>query len=432
MSDLTRPAAEDIDRLHDENSGGSNSDGRRIDLLTQLILGPGAKLAAFDPECRLAVCNTLVNLLSHNVFMKSLITADLVHSFLNMAYANSRNSSQIDPDLDDDPEAKANLLQCRRAILKTLYSVCALSEFPTAYPLNTKLVRDCIASVRKRHLANMQYDAKDGGELPPLSGAFVILTSLTQSEQIARSLVEDHEIYQGLSELLHTVNDPDVLYLAINLIGRLALPVPNKPVLLQHGLLEAMRRFFANDTTPTVQREAIIAARRLMAGSPQSLTVICDRNPFRTMDQAAQDSELAAALALSRRTDDGSLKLEVGRLAIEVCRLLWASADGRPEEAENDFNSAVGPCGQAFADAIAFVILHGEHPGVRAEGWFGFAMMSIWTLGRDLITNCLKGEEMLADVRNVVASGGGPAYQNLRLVLAKMNAVPVRTLTSNP
>jgi hypothetical protein len=32
---------------------------------------------------------------------------------------------------------------------------------------------------------------------------------------------------------------------------------------------------------------------------------------------------------------------------------------------------------------------------------------------------------MLAEVKKVVASGGGPAYQNLRVLLAKMDALPV-------
>jgi hypothetical protein len=343
-----------------------------------------------------------------------------------MAYSNPPESSHENAELEEDSEADANLLQCRRGVLKILYSICALPEFAQAYSLNTELVKDCLTSVRELHLANTKYDAKYDGELLPLSGACVILTSLTQSEQVARSLVEEHRIHERLSELLHTIDDQDILYPAINFVGRLSLPAPNKPALLETGLLGAMSRFFANDVTPKVQREAIIATRRLVTRTPQALAIIRVTSIARTIDQAAQDSDLAAALALSRRTDDASLKLEIGRLAIEVCRLLWASEDGRPEDAEGDFNSAVGPCGQAFADAIAFVILHGEHPGARGEGWFGFAMMSVWSAGRDLIKNCLNREDILAEVKKVVALGGGPSYQNLRLVLAKMNAVPVR------
>jgi hypothetical protein len=339
-----------------------------------------------------------------------------------MLYPNPSESSQVEPELDEDPEEEASLLRCQKDVLKTLYSICALPEFASAYSLNTELVKVCLKSVRELRLVNV----KDNEELPSLSCALVILTSLTQSEQIARSLVEEHGIHECLPELLHVINDQDILYPAINLIGRLALPVPNKATLVEHGLLGEMQHFFANDTTPTVQREAVIAIRRLATGSPHTLAVITATNRPRAADLAAQDSELAAALALFRRTDDASLKLEIGRLAIEVCRLLWASADGMPEEAEADFNSTVGPCGQTFVEAIAFVILHGDHPGVCGEGWFGFAMVSIWTVGRELINNCLSREDMLAEVTKVVASGSGPCYQNLQLVLAKMNAVPVR------
>ena len=155
--------------------------------MTQLMLGPGSRLAASNTECRLALCNTVINLLSQQNFKKSLIVGNLVQSFLSMAYPYPPESSRVDPDLDEDAEAESNLLQCRQGVLKALYSICAMPEFTTAYPLGTELVTDCVASVREPHLANTKYDAKYDGELVPLSGACVILTSLTQSEQIARS-----------------------------------------------------------------------------------------------------------------------------------------------------------------------------------------------------------------------------------------------------
>ena len=394
--------------------------------MTQLVLGPGSRLAASDTECRLSVCNTLTNLLSHDIYRKSLIVGNLVRSLLSMAYPHPPKSLQVDPELDEDPQGEANLLLCRQEGLKALYSICAMPDFAKAYPLSTELVKDCLASVREPHLVDTQYGAIYDGELLPMSAACVILASLTQSEHIARALVAEHKIHERLSDLLRSIDDQDVLYPAINFIGRLALPAQNKTTLFECGLLGAMCRFLELDTAPNVQREAVIAVRRLVTGSPQALAFIQTNNPFRSIDLVTKDSELAAALALFRRTDDGALRLEIGRLAVEVCRILWAFADGKPEEAEEHFNTTVGPCRQAFADAVAFVILHGEDPGARGEGWFGFAMMCIWSAGRDLINNCLSGEDMLAEVKKVVASGGGPAYQNLRVVLAKMNALPVR------
>jgi hypothetical protein len=389
------------------------------------MLGPGSRLAASNTECRLALCNTLINLLSHEIFRKSLIVGNLVRPFLSMAYPRPPESPQADPGLDEDAEAEANLLQCRQGVLKALYSICATPEFTTAYPPSTELVKDCLTSVRQPHLANTKYRAEYNGELPPLSGACVILTSLTQSEQIARLLVEDHMVHEHLPELLHNVDDQDILYPAINFVGRLALPASNKQILVQHGLLGAMRRFFAQDTTPSVQREAAIAVRRMVTDSPEVLAIACGQGTTPSMDLTAKDDELAAALALLQRTDDASLQLEIGRLAIEICRIIWKSARGRPEDAEENFSTTVGSYGQAFGDAIAFVILRGENPGARGEGWFGFAMMSVWTTGRALIRTCLNREAMLAEVKKVVTSGGGPAYQNLRVLLAKMDTLPV-------
>jgi hypothetical protein len=417
---------QDLNGLPVGNSDDGDPDRGRIGLLTQLMFGPGSRLAASNTECRLAVCNTLTNLLSHEIFRKSLIFGNLVRPFLSMAYPYPPESSRAGPELDEDAEAESNLLQCRQGILKALYSICAMPEFTTAYPLGTELVTDCLISVREPHLANTKYDAKyDDGELLPLSGACVILTSLTQSEQIARSLVEDHRVHERLPELLHNIDDQDILYPAINFVGRLALPAANKPILVQHGLLGAMRRFFAQDATPSAQREAAIAVRRMVTGSPEVLTITRRQGANPGIDPAAKDNELVAALALFQRTDDASLQLEVGRLAIEICRIVWKSADGRPENAEENFSATVGSYGQSFGDAIAFIILHGENPGARGEGWFGFAMMSVWVTGRALIRNCLNREAMLAEVKKVVALGGGPAYQNLRVLLTKMDTLPV-------
>jgi hypothetical protein len=389
------------------------------------MLGPGSRLAASSTECRLAVCNTLINLLSDESFRKCLIAGNLVRPFLSMAYPYPPESLHVDPGLDEDAEAEANLLQCRQGVLKALYSLCAMPEFATAYSLDTELVKDCLVSVRQSHLANTKYDAQCDGELLPLSGACVILASLTQSERIARSLVEDHRVHERLPELLHNIDDQDILYPAISFAARLALPAANKPVLVQYGLIGAMHRFFTHDTTPSVQREAVIAVRRMVTGSAEVLAVTHGQGAHPGMDPAAKDNELVAALALLQRTDDASLQLEIGRLAIEICRIVWKSADGRPEDAEVKFSTTVGSYGPSFGDAIAFVVLHGENPGARGEGWFGFAMMSVWATGRALIRDCLSRDAMLAEVGKVVASGGGPAYQNLRVLLANVGALSV-------
>jgi len=226
-------------------------------------------------------------------------------------------------------------------------------------------------------------------------------------------------------------NDSDVLYPAVNFAGRLALPSSNKTMLVDFGLLGAMRRFFDQDTTPSIQREAVIAVRRLMTGSAQTLSIIGVYSPRSTLEMAVKSSELAAILALFWQSDDKQLKMEIGRLAIEVCRILWAVNTGQPDLSEDDFNLAIGPYRPAFAEAIAFVILHGEGAGARGEGWFGFAMMSVWHSGRASIINTLDSQDMLDEVKKVAASGGGPGYQNLRLVLAKLNAISENDVLPN-
>lgn len=390
-------------------------------LLVDLLRGPGLRLAACDTECRVAVCSTTVNLLSQDSLQKCLISGGLVRAFIALAYVESTDSTDTDSEPSTDSETEANLLQCQHAVLKALYSICAFPEFVTAHPLDSDLAKQCIAAVRAPESLGVSYNQ---GTLPR-SAACVILASLTQSEQIAKALVEGDKVHEYLPELLQNETDTEVLYPAINFIGRLALPASNKAILVESGLLTAMRRFFDQDTMPNVQREAGITVRRLVAGSPKTLAIIGMAPTNSNLETPAAPSELAAVLDLFERTDDAALKLEIGRLAIEICRTLWALHSGQPDMAEGEFALVIGQCGQIFADAIAFVILNGEGPGARGEGWFGFAMMSVWTVGGELIVNCLNSEEMLIEVKKVVASGSGPGYQNLRLVLAKMSTMPV-------
>lgn len=392
-------------------------------MLNELLCGPGLRLAAFDSDCRVAVAITLINVLSNDAAIKSLITGDLVLPFIGLLHPKTPVPSGIISKTGEDDETEANLSQYRQAMLKMLYSICALPEFTLSYPLNAELTSQCISSLRRPHSQDVAHN--EAGL--PLSAACVILASLTQSEDIARSLVKIHNVHEYLSVLLLENNDSDVLYPAVNFAGRLALPNSNKATLVQFGLLGAMHGFFDQDTTPSIQREAVIAVRRLTTGSAETLLVIGVNSPKNSLDTTRERSELAAILALFRRSDDTQLKMEVGRLAIEVCRILWAINNGQPDLSEDDFNQAIGPYKPEFAEAIAFVILHGEGPGARGEGWFGFAMMSVWRSGRASIINTLNSQDMLDEVKKVAALGGGPGYQNLRLVLAKLNAISVWT-----
>ena len=468
---------QDLDSLREESFDKGNGDDGRIGLLTELIRGPGSRLAAFDTECRLAVCSTLINLLSHDIYRKALIAGDLLRSFISLAYPNSSKAFQADSEPDE------NLSQCRRGVLKTLYPVCALPDFATAYPLSTALAQDCLTAVRAPHLTQTKNNTRHSAELLPPSIACVILTSLTQSEQTALALIADHKISEPLPDLLSSPDSPDspdIVYPAVSFVGRLALPAPNKPALLKHGLLAALHRFLtpAFDAAPAVQREAVTAIRRLVAGSPPQ-TIASMRpsteKPLKetqatekqsssqsTTDVTAttnnNDSDsndfLAAALTLFHRCDDRALKLEIGRLAIEICRSLWPSSPsqlpsslpssspahgGNPEDAETEtntrFNTALGGLSsgsrRAFASAIAFVILHGENAGARAEGWFGFALLagsgsgsgSGSAGGRGLVLGCFDAEEdVRAQMEKVVAEGegGGAAWRNARVVVAQL------------
>ena len=418
---LIGTATTDLSSLKSLLSVRESTHEKQMDCFEELLAGPGLRLSTYNTACRVSICHTLINILEHDEAKRSLISNNHIQKFVNVGYEEDSASLRSQADFEEDPDARADLLKCRKAILKMLYSICALPDFAVAYPLDSTLVQFCIATLRNPRMPSREYDRDPSRRV----FACVILASLTISEDVAKAFVEDVKLHKTLSELLQNDREPDLYYPAIALISRLALPSCNKTTMVQDGLLGALQHIFTMDSVQNVQVEAVTAIRRLIAGSPQSLAEISYKAGHVAPDQSANESELASILGLFRRTDHASVKQEIGRLMIDICRTLWTSAKERPELGEEGFVLATGEAGDTFAQAIAFVIVHAEGSGLRAEGWLGFAMMSVWERGRSLIAACFDSQEILEEVKRAASSGGGPSFQNLRLVLVKMALVPV-------
>ena len=377
-------------------------------LLLSLLNGEGARLALESFECQSSIVQASVNILSQAEAKEALISRNLVLKFANLGTTIwATGHSRLD-DIDDG-NASANWPQTQQAVLQTLYDISAMSDFTTKYTTDTRVKDVCIKNIqgenalqRREHLSQ--------------AAACGILANLTRSSDFAENLVRQYNIHNDLKRILRDSKQPDVLYATANLVGRLALPAANKNILTEYGMIGTMNRLFAMETDPAIQREAVSVCRRLISGSSKTLDLI---RPCCT------ENEVASILALFKRTNDAATKFEIGRFAIELCRALWASKNGRPEAAETTFLSVIPPQSELFAESIAFVACKSDSDASRGEGWFGLAMLSVWETGREMIFKCLTNRSLSDEFGHVARRGGGPSYQNLRLILAKLSLSPV-------
>ena len=399
-----------------------------LGVLENLVKGAGLLLARSDSDCRLSICKSVINLLSHDQARAILLEADLLEDFVSLAFPTQPEESGA----GDEGYEGSDLVPVQSAALKTLYSICASPEFSTKLTLDSSLTRKSLTSIRGSNGAPGQPGI-------PLNVACILLASLVTSEAIAQDLFQREQIHTYLPQLLRNT-DPGVLYPAISLLSRLALLPPAKTALVENGLLGSLQPFFSVDTAPQVQREAVIAFRRMIAGCPRAVATITAGSadvPPSTRPGGTDEGELPthAVFSLFRRTSDRTTKMEIGRLSIEICRLVRSAAAGDAQEMGDRFARTVGPSdGRPFTDSIALAILHGGGPGPCGEGWFGFAVLSLWAAGRRLVLDCLDRDEKLRDeVRNVAAAAHGegegegearrgPSFQNLRLVLAQLDS----------
>ena len=367
------------------------------------------------------------NVLRNDNFKKVFIVSDMIFDFLNFPFGPLENTDPPTSDDVEEPEMKnESISESQEAALKTLYAICALPEFAVAYPLESDLVRWCMRHVMGRgkptdHVLEIQSQLL-------VAAACIILANLMISEESAKKLVSNYGAHSGLIELIGTCQTQEILVPALQVMDRLTLTRSIRPTLIADGLLDVLSRFFKSGTQQQVQFSAVIIARRLITSAPQVLDHSWVRACGNTdgASETDSDSGLSKLLNVFQESRDGSTKREVGRFMIEVCRTLWSSVPGRPEAAEEAFMLTIGEHGHAFAAAITFVALHGGGEGAQGEGWFGLAMMTVWAHGRTLVAEALEDDAFSNEMQKVSDSKGGPAYQNLRLLLVQMRLEPVR------
>jgi hypothetical protein len=403
-------------------------DVRPKDFLAELLTGSGRVLAMSCPECNCDVTSALAIVLSRSDVQQELIDQDLVEAFLEVPSWKSTNEADDQPI---DPDIQASLFRLRQSLFKTVYDVSALPDFMAKYGKGTDcpdLITKCIDALG--NVSNLR-ESKAFNTIPAAS-ACIVLANLTKSTEYALFLVQRQNVHLSLGLILRQREDSTTLFPAIALLDRLAIPPDNKTAIFDAGVFYELPRFLIGfDILPRMQREAVSAVRKIMAGHPKHVSGIgaCisinakAEGGGQSTERTQEQSGLLAALNLFRRTSDVETKLEVARLLIEVCRTFLHSTRGRPEQAEDAVRLAFGSASD-IADCIAYVATDGTSREVQGEGWFGLAILSTWGYGRPLVVECLGQKEVQMKLMEALKGGERAFVENISLMLTKLKLSP--------
>jgi hypothetical protein len=388
---------------------------------------------AVEAEDFSALTSVALAYLTHETFQASNLAS--VPLLLDAFYMSH---TAFDPsDLDDDPDAAAQLKQVRSAFVPVLADISALPGFIPAADQPQLLLQHPV-------LQTLQGWLRGPPELATLqSAACLALGNVARSDATCEALVGGAAIHEPLIELLERCTgsgtgsaaitttpppNPQLTHAVISFLKNLAIPAANKPALgplLEPGLLPRLWSTWG-DTQPQSQFAAVSLGRLLLVGCPANVGRLCKPLPLGRHETSSSEEAAAAAdsgdsparktnlhvlLELFGRSDTEPTKTEVARAVANVCRALhsappaepilseeWDEASTPPDEQQggtSDENTvtATGTTTQDDASetrranfyaahspslptALSLLLTQTRFPALRSEAWFVLALMA--------------------------------------------------------
>lgn len=254
--------------------------------------------------------------------------------------------------------------------------------------------------------------------------AALLLGNMTQSDEMAVTLVNDFELNHTVTGAIKRTNDKQVLYACGVLLRNLVIPE-------KHAIVRA-------------SAEAFIAARRLMLHDDHDKRLFI--SGLRLLRQCIRDfgacqllilkSPAEPKLSLHTLTDfldrdvegDANLKVEVGRATVMMFKTLNRSKCPTVPNLLHILNKE-----QRLIDTMVELVVLGTDTHLEGEGWFGLALASRTEGGAKAVYKALKDREsvesLIKRVRSEGCSNGGEnigkAKENAKVLAATLvNVIP--------
>ena len=380
------------------------------DACRTLLKSRGLDMALASVECCLTVCTAILQLLSTNATRQEAAKSVSMNWLVDFSGCVGKHLEAVaSSDWSSDEPGGEELETCRSQLLRLAYDVTATDVWVQYHPMS-----ETEATFREDFQA---------GDVVRLRYSLAMLVNSVRTGSDATH-IWDHNS-QIVLRCLQESNDPDILFPAVGLLGKMFAATENPNFLHDSNLLPSVRRILEISTTVRIKHDIVFMLRLAIKRPPHTAghALASSETPLVNQHSSELPQTLHSALALFQNTPDGSTKLEVGRLIIEVCRGLFSEK----MYAGSVFNEIVlKDQRQTAVDTVAFVARHG-HEDAKSEGWFGLAMLSTWAETKSLVIDTLEKEDMIQCLEKVMAARKGPSFENARLMLVKLLETEVGT-----
>lgn len=395
-------------------------DGDKYDGVALLL-----SLSHEDTECFSAMVQAGVCLLSQPEARKGLLlrSDDTIWSVLTLACTANQYQN------DDGEPIDADFEPARKVYLKHLYEVTSDPVFPQDIDRASILIQRSLSELEahlvKAEVGQIRWIQTPAGssESCRIASACIILSQLALSESVRESLIDNTVLWKALPHLLQFETNPDVLYPAVTIISRLALSSRQQLSMIDSGILEAMQRLLtAKGLGLIVPLETVTTYKTICRGRPAVAVTLLSTQGHNT-------AVAADILTLWDLTVEAGTKLEIGKFFLEILRTVLPSFRDDANVRRDDRNMAkqFEASLDSFADAIGVVFTwlctSAEPHPQRDHGWFGLAMLSVWSSGRQGILGALERHGLGTVVMKASQLQDGPVPNNLRLMLSNMQQV---------
>lgn len=254
--------------------------------------------------------------------------------------------------------------------------------------------------------------------------AALVLGNVTQSDEIAVTLVNDFELNHAVTSAIERANDKQVLYACGVLLRNLVLPE-------KHALVRASAETFA-------------AARRLMLHEDHDKRLFV--SGLRLLRQCIRDFGACQLLILKSPAEpklsshtltdflvrygegDTNLEAEVGRATVTMYRTLNRSKCPTVSNLLHILSKE-----QRLIGTMVELVVLGMDTHLEGEGWFGLALASKTEEGAETVYKTLKDQEAVEKlIKRVQTEDGsniggdfGKAKENAKVLAATLtNVIP--------
>ncbi|KIW64121.1 hypothetical protein PV04_09076 [Phialophora macrospora] len=309
-----------------------------------LLLTEGVKLADWDPECRVSLCQAVLNLLSQQETHATVISSDkAVRNLIYFPYqpTHLQDTSETDDedeeeDEEEEEEEEENAFApYQKEILKLTYSISATEAYAKTFSIESDLIRRCVLDMG-RLLGNQATSTAPPASGPVASICVLLANCINTTERAKKLLQQTPDIALLLRSLFIKVSDPEILLPAVDLAARLALCPEGQDafcndqvsIFLAIGQILHNRASEVDATGLQVQRNAVALARLLVKGQDEDILSrfsIDPAHPRHENDLFSVTNLTSEIYSLWDQTTDPQTKIEIGRLFVEILRTTYAS-----------------------------------------------------------------------------------------------------------